>query len=106
METKEVSEELSFAKQQYDNELSRIATRFRSAVLLPYCKKKNYEFFSGNGMFFMQRIRDGKNMSEEINEPELQKIWDTLNLEVDRTMWFGDHIETIRKEDFISNRKE
>lgn len=106
MDTKEVAAELSFAEVQYHNELSRIATRFRTSVLLPYCKKKQYEFFSGNGTFFVQRIRDGKNMSEEINEPELKKIWDTLNLVVDRTMWFGDHIETIRKEDFTSKTKE
>ena len=84
-------------------EISALGERYREKVLLPFCKKYQLTFVSGNGDFAFYDIDTGlpvkTKLQAEMVKPILIPIFDVLNIEVSYNNYFGYYIYRIDESD-------
>jgi hypothetical protein len=96
-------------QETFDKQVSDLAERIRTEVIVPMCQKHQLTFLSGMGRFFFSR--DKENYSDEYDTPDelkfdLVPILNLLDQEVSHNQYLGYYVSDVKKEDICPPRKK
>lgn len=92
------------ARQNFEKEISSIASRFRKEVIKPVCKKHGLTFISANGHFFFAddfyiNISPSSFYKEEkaiYQKANLDPIFAVLDTETSHNQYFGYYVSDVK----------
>jgi hypothetical protein len=95
MTKKEIRDRIDDATNLYFKTLEEIGESVRVEKILPYCKKKRWEFMSGNGTFAFFPITDAHYRGAIADDKIDKRILDLLYLDVDRECFLGNFVGDV-----------
>lgn len=95
MKTAHLEKEFNTLIDEHEKKLEALAEKVRQEVVIPYCKKKGYEFYSGNGTFFFSDIKTNENI--DICWDSKNKVDKLLCMEINYNHQLGDYVCNVKE---------
>lgn len=99
MKTAHLEKEFNTLINEHEKNLEALAEKVRQEVIIPYCRKKGYEFWSGMGTFFFSDIKTDKHI--DIDCFSSNKVYKLLCMDINYNRQLGDYVCNVRKEDYL-----
>lgn len=97
MKTAHLEKEFNALIDEHEKKLEALAEKVRQEVIIPYCRKKGYEYISGMGDFFFNVVKTNEII--DICWDSTNKVDKLLCMEINYNHQLGDYIGTVREGD-------